>query len=139
MSVNVSMNMTMHGSMYGDQIPWNPQPNVLCPPPFPSPYPSYSNFPSEFRSSQLNHNADDIAPDESDTNNNNNAHDITGEAILEPEKNSPSPQPLPMMENKSFFQASSRHETLRESPNNYEVKKKLFCMILRRCSDILLI
>lgn len=80
----------------------------------------------------MNHNADDIAPDESDTNNNNNAHDINaGEAILEPEKSSPSPT-MPMMENKSFFQASSCHETLRESPNSYEVKVGDFCMILRR-------
>lgn len=92
---------------------------MLCPPPFTSPYPSYSNFPSDIRSSQLNVNSNEIAADDSDNNNNNNTHDITGDPILEPAKNTPSP--LPMMENKAFFQQNSCHDMLRESPNNYEV------------------
>lgn len=93
--------------------------NVLCPPPFTSPYPSYSNFPSDFRSPQISHTSNEMTPEEGDNNNNNNAQEITGDPILEPVEDSPSP--LPMIENKSFFQTNTCHETLRDSPNNYEV------------------
>lgn len=91
--------------------------NVLCPPPFTSPYPSYSNFPADFRSPQINQNSNEMTSEDAD--NNNNAQEITGDPILEPVEDSPSP--LPMIENKSFFQANSCHETLRDSPNSYEV------------------
>lgn len=118
MSVNVSMNMTMHG--YGadacSQLPWNPPApppsssvNVLCPPPF-SPAPPYPgaatySFTADFRPPT--------------NGNENSAQENLDEPLLEEVKNSSSP--LPVIDQKPFFQSSTCYATPKGSPNGYEV------------------
>ncbi|CRL06176.1 CLUMA_CG018999, isoform A [Clunio marinus] len=129
MSVNVSMNMTMHGYSDGpcSQMQWNPPPNptpssssslnVLCPPPFSpaQPYPGATySFTADFR------------PTANGGHSNNNeisAQENIEEPLLEPVKSSNSP--LPVIEQKPFFQNSTCYGTPKTSPTSYEVKPNI--------------
>ena len=122
MSVNVSMNMTMHGYSEGScsQVQWNPPPappSVLCPPPF-SPAPPYPgatySFTADFRPPSNHENGSSAA-------NANSAQETIEEAMLETVKNSPSP--LPVIEQKPFFQSSTCYSTPKGSPTQYEVRR----------------
>ena len=89
--------------------------NVLCPPPF-SPAPPYPgatySFTADFRpGGHPNENGISGA----------NAQDNMDEPLLEPVKSSPSP--LPVVEQKPFFQTSTCYSTPKGSPTNYEVRK----------------
>lgn len=123
MSVNVSMNMTMHG--YSEppcsQMQWNPPPssssmNVLCPQPF-SPAPPYPgatySFTADFRPpiNGGSSNENGISA--------NTAQDNLDESLMAPVKSSPSP--LPVVEQKPFFQTSTCYSTPKGSPS-YEVR-----------------
>lgn len=103
---------------------WNPPPpssSVLCPPPF-SPAPPYPgatySFTADFRPPL---NGGTSSENGISGVNANAAQDIMDEPMLEPVKSSPSP--LPVVEQKPFFQSSTCYSTPKGSPtNNYEVR-----------------
>jgi len=122
MSVNVSMNMTMHG--YPSDVScsqWNPPPNsssaVLCPPPFSpaQPYPSATySFMADFRSPSHSFT------NENGTTNTAPSHNLDDEPVLDTVKLSTSP--LPALEHKPFFHTSTCFTTPKSSsPTSFDV------------------
>lgn len=103
-------------------MPWNPPPTpsaVLCPPPF-SPAPPYPgatySFSADFRPpANGGHSENGISGA--------NAQENIDEPMLESVKRSPSP--LPVIEQKPFFQSSTCYSTPKGSPS-YEVRALLF-------------
>lgn len=127
MSVNVSMNMTMHG--YPSEVPcsqWNPPSNnspassvnVLCPPPFSpaQPYPSATySFTADFRSPTHSFTS------ENGTTNTVPSHNLDDEPVLDSIKMSSSPIPS-AVEQKPFFHTSTCFTTPKSSsPSSFDV------------------
>ncbi|KAL7020616.1 hypothetical protein ACKWTF_011591 [Chironomus riparius] len=124
MSVNVSMNMTMHG--YPSDVScsqWNPPPTsssaVLCPPPFSpaQPYPSATySFTADFRSPSHSYTSENgtTAP----------SHNLEDEPVLDNVKLSASP--IPAIEHKPFFHSSTCFTTPKSSsPLSFDIKPKI--------------
>ncbi|CAO1421121.1 unnamed protein product [Diamesa serratosioi] len=138
MSVNVSMNMTMHG--YGSdnglscsQMQWNPQPtsNVLCPQPFSPtapPYPSSAtySFTADFRPSANSHNENSNGfPSLHNSNliaQQHHQQGMGGGNLMEHVRNTPSPLAT-TSEQKPYYQSNICYTPPKISPV-YDVKLK---------------